>query len=111
MRRVPNLCLPALALLALTSLGCSAREKSVCDKLITCEGGNDKDRSACYDSWIENTQISSSYNCGDAWSKYLDCMDASAVCSSGKLKTDACNAQSQAWVACLNANSAYGVKF
>jgi hypothetical protein len=110
MRRVTNLCIPALALLAITSLGCSAREKSICDKLITCEGGNDKDKDACVDSWIQNTQIYEAYKCGDAYSKYLDCVEASSICSSGKLKNDSCSAQSQAAITCINAASAYGVK-
>ena len=72
MKRTSILCLPALALLALTTMGCSTREKSICDKYITCEGGNDADKSACVDNWIQRTQIAGAYNCGDAWSKYLD---------------------------------------
>lgn len=111
MNKVTILALPALALLALTSMGCSARETAICDKIITCEGGNDKDKSACVDSWIQNTQIYESYKCGDAWSKYLDCIQASAICNSGKLKSDSCSSQSQASVTCINAASAYGVKF
>jgi hypothetical protein len=110
MKRTSILCLPALALLALTTMGCSTRERSICDKYITCEGGNDADKSACVDNWIQRTQIAGAYNCGDAWSKYLDCMDASAICSSGKLKTDTCSAQNQAVATCVNAASAYGVK-
>ena len=83
MRRVTNLCLPALALLALTSLGCSAREKSICDKRITCEGGNDKDKSACVDSYIQDTVVAEAYKCGDAHSLLLDCLDTTSICQSG----------------------------
>ncbi len=107
MKRTSMLCLPALALLALTTIGCSAREKSICDKYATCEGGNDADKSACVDNWIGRTQYATAYNCGEAWSKYLDCMDASAFCNSGNLKTDSCSAQSQAVATCINAASAY----
>ena len=61
---------------------------AICDKLITCEGGNDKDKDACVDSWIQNTQVYEAYKCGDAYSKYLDCVEASSICSNGKLKND-----------------------
>lgn len=111
MKRVTNLCIPVLALLAITSLGCSAREKAICDKLITCEGGNDKDRDACVSASVQNTQIYEAYKCGDAYSKYLDCLEASSVCSSGKLKSDSCSSQGQAAASCVNAASAHGFKW
>lgn len=110
MKKATILCLPALALLALGGMGCGGREKTLCDKFITCEGGNDKDRNACVDRWIEQAQVSDAYKCSDSWNKYLECMDASAICQSGRLRSDSCSSQSQAWIACLNAASALGKK-
>ena len=105
MRRVTNLCLPALALLALTSLGCSAREKSICDKRITCEGGNDKDKDACVDNYIQSSAVSEAYKCGDAQSNLLDCLDTTSICQSGSL-SNSCKAQRDAVESCQKAASA-----
>ncbi len=108
MKRTSILCLPVLALLALTTVGCSAREKAYCDKLITCEGGNDADKTACVNRMIQATTVYGAYNCGEAWSKFLDCIEASAICNSGNLSTSSCKAQDDAAESCKKAASANG---
>ena len=107
MNKVTILALPALALLALTSMGCSARETAICDKIITCEGGNDKDKSACVDSYIQDTVVAEAYKCGDAHSLLLDCLDTTSICQSGSL-TNSCKAQRDAANSCQKAASAQG---
>lgn len=111
LRRTAFICLSSLCLLAATLAGCGGREGSICDKLITCEGGNDADRSACVNSYVRQTQVYSSYKCGESWSKYLECLDASALCNSGRLQSNNCSDNRTAALACVNAASAYGFKF
>ena len=105
MSKVTNLWFAALALVAVTSMGCSAREKSICDKRITCEGGNDKDKSACVDNYIQASAVAEAYKCGDAQSNLLDCLDTTSICQSGSL-SNSCKAQRDAVESCQKAASA-----
>ena len=105
------LALSALALLCTTATGCGGREKSICDKIITCEGGNDADRSACVDRWVGQTATIGAYKCGEAQARYLECVDTSVMCNSGKFSTNNCGSEWSAVVTCVNAASAYGVKW
>ncbi|HNN94313.1 MAG TPA: hypothetical protein PKI03_18675 [Pseudomonadota bacterium] len=89
-------------LLVLPAIGCGSMEQSICDKRVTCEGGNDKDRRACVDRYVGQAQVAAAYGCSDAWSKWLSCLDTSGVCSNAKI-TSSCDAQSQAATACMDA--------
>ena len=108
MSKVTNLWLSALALVALTGMGCSAREKAYCDHLITCEGGNDADRTACVDRMVQGSTVFEAYNCGEAWGKYLDCVETSTICKNGKLESNPCDDLEKAASSCRKAASANG---
>lgn len=89
-------------LLVLPAFGCGSMEQSICDKRITCEGGNDLDRKACVDRYVGQTQVAQAYGCSDAWNKWLSCLDTSGICTSAKF-TNSCDAQSQSASACIDA--------
>ena len=83
-------------------LACGSLEQSICDKRITCEGGNDQDHKACVDRYKGQTASAAAYGCSDAWNKALSCLDMSGICTNAKF-TNSCDAQFQAASACEDA--------
>ena len=90
----------------LLSASCSGKYGDYCDKLIDCEGGNDKDRDACVEFAKAEADVADDYDCGDAFDTALDCLVNSSVCTAEKKLDDkACDAQSKAEKACIEAAS------
>lgn len=107
----------ALALFTTVLAGCSATEKSVCDKGRQCLGGNDFDFNACVQTYIYEGKIASDYKCSAAWDTYLSCLDTTSTCDSltvlgvttKRLKTS-CDSQRAALDSCEKAASTRGDK-
>jgi hypothetical protein len=90
----------------LLSASCSGRYGDYCDKLIDCEGGNDKDRSACVEFAKAEADVADDYDCGDAFDTAFDCLVNSSVCTAErKLDDKACDDQRKAERACIEAAS------
>lgn len=98
-RSIVTLCLLSVG----TVFGCGSLEQSICDKRIVCEGGNDKDRSACVDRYNGQTHVAAAYGCADAWKQALSCLDISGICTNARFGTSICDAQFQAADACETA--------
>lgn len=99
-----NRSIVTLCLLSIVTLGgCGSLEQSICDKRIICEGGNDKDRSACVDRYNGQTHVAAAYGCTDAWRQALSCLDTTGTCTNSRFGNSACDAQLQVADACQTA--------
>ena len=97
--------------LALGAVGCSDQMKDYCDKMVTCEGGNDKDKDVCKDRIRGEEDAADDYDCGDQFDAVLDCIVSNSTCQvSGSTNNyttfnpstsiDACAAQENALTTC-----------
>ena len=64
----------------LGAVGCGNDIKDYCDKKVSCEGGNDKDKSACTDLYENEEDRAEDYDCGDSFSKFKDCIVSNSSC-------------------------------
>lgn len=96
----------AAGLLALqTVTGCGSTEATFCDKLITCEGGNDKDKSACVDAYMGQQHEANAYSCSQAWQTYITCANSLGVCQNSRLNVSGCSNEAKAKDDCIKAAS------
>src|SRR5579883_1037349 len=72
---------PLFVLGALALVACSGEYSDYCGKKIDCEGGNDKDKSACNDSTEGQENSASDYGCGDQFDKLADCVKNNSSCN------------------------------
>lgn len=89
----------------LLSASCSGKAGDYCDKVKSCEGGNDNDRDACVEAFHAQEDVAGDYDCGDAFDDYTECVIDTAVCTNGKLVTDPCASARAAYGACQQAAS------
>jgi hypothetical protein len=94
--------------LAIGAAGCSDQMRDYCDKMVACEGGNDKDKDACKDTLRGQEDAADDYDCGDQFDAVLDCVVSNSTCQSGNYSsfnestsTDACATQEAALTACV----------
>lgn len=91
--------------------GCSATEKSLCDKDRQCRGGNDADFNACVQSLVYEGKIAADYGCSDAYASLITCVDTTSICDTiltVKYLKNSCSAQIDALNTCEKAASVRG---
>lgn len=66
--------------LAIGAVGCSDQMRDYCDKMVTCEGGNDKDKDVCKDRMRGEEDAADDYGCGDQFDAVLDCVVGNSSC-------------------------------
>ena len=54
--------------------------RDYCDKMVTCEGGNDKDKDVCKDRMRCEEDAADDYGCGDQFDAVLDCIVGNSSC-------------------------------
>ena len=103
----------AFAFFLTMAAGCSATEKSLCDKDRQCRGGNDADFNACVQSLIYEGKIASDYGCSDAYNALITCVESTSICDTlltVKYLKNSCNAQIDSLNTCEKAASVRGDK-
>jgi hypothetical protein len=89
---------------ALVSLAACTEFSTYCGKKMDCEGGNDKDRSACADQAEGDEDEASDYGCSSQFSALQTCKEDSATCAAGRFSSGAsCGQQSKDLEACVGA--------
>jgi len=96
-------------------VGCGSEQKDYCDKKVSCEGGNDKDKAACASEAEAAEDSAEDYGCGDQFGKLLDCVNSNSSCQGSSTKTyttydlttgvNKCQSQVTALDACVRAAS------
>ena len=95
----------ALVLALASPLGaCGGWARDHCEQRAACQGGNEADIDACVVGIDAAEEVADAYDCGEAYSKYVDCVAASAFCDSGKFK-NGCGELDDALDACIDAAS------
>ncbi len=73
-----------------------------CSNKIDCEGGNDKDKSACADAVESEEDQAKDYGCSDQFEALASCAIDGASCIAGRYKTQAnCDNQETALQTCI----------
>jgi hypothetical protein len=87
-------------------LMCSSTFGTICEAIQICEGGNDKDVSACKASLASEQDVASIYGCSAEYSKAFDCSSTKGACVDKRYNADGCRDLSIAYLTCKNAASA-----
>ncbi len=76
---------------------------SYCSNKIDCEGGNDKDKSACADRQEGEEDEAKDYGCADQYEALASCAFDNASCIAGRYGTQAnCSNQATALDTCIS---------
>ena len=62
--------------------------EDLCSKFMRCEGGNSKDREACYEQMHGHKKAAEAYNCNQRYSRWADCLETRGECNGGQFTDD-----------------------
>ncbi len=101
MANLPSLLLAATLLAA--ALPACSEYASTCQKVVNCEGGNDKDVAACAETLEGLENAADAYGCLDKFDDFMKCRD-SGTCTNNHFTAD-CSSQEDALNACVKSAS------
>jgi len=95
------------AALAIPVMGCGNSIGEYCEKWADCEGGNEKDQTACEVELEGDAEVADVYECSSEWDDEMDCRAKYATCETDRLNIgDACGSENDKLDACVDAASA-----